>query len=314
MATITSAQNGNYSDTATWVGGVVPTSLDSVVIDHIVQADQDISVVNLTVVFGSGNQLVVTTSRNITVSNTMTLGGAAANGGILINAPAAIVNIVSNEIESNAGGSNRYGVKVTNANNVNITTGSMSTVSQSNVPIVYIDASGCNIDIDAATMTPSDTSELIKMVADSTLFVSGIGTTSNGNPTVLATDGEVIISGEFNNDGGAMAIQSNVIKINSTGSVKWLFQTNDALTDSYLYTSDEGTLGQAAESDVKLGVVYGPSDELTGTYDPDIVDTAQLAIDLLDEMQVSPHVLAQRLRSAATDDSVGDIVASTLGA
>jgi len=73
-----------------------------------------------------------------------------------------------------------------------------------------------------------------------------------------------------------------------------------------------GSAGYPSETDVKDGVVYGNSDQFEGTLQ--VVDTAQLAADLLDEIQTSSHVVAQRLRAAATDDSVGDIVASTLGA
>lgn len=73
-----------------------------------------------------------------------------------------------------------------------------------------------------------------------------------------------------------------------------------------------GSAGYPAETDVKDGVVYGNSDQFEGTLEQ--VDAAQLASDLLDEIQTSSHVVAQRLRAAATDDSVGSIVTSTLGA
>ena len=73
-----------------------------------------------------------------------------------------------------------------------------------------------------------------------------------------------------------------------------------------------GSAGYPLESNVKDGVIYGNSDQFEGTLE--VVDTAQLASDLLDEIQTSSHVVAQRLRAAATDDSVGQIVTSTLGA
>jgi len=96
------------------------------------------------------------------------------------------------------------------------------------------------------------------------------------------------------------------------GDLTWQMKT-PINGDRHLYTAGLLT-GYPLEADVEDGVVYGPSDEFEGTLSPVVVDTAQLATDLLNDIQTSSHVVAQRLRAAATDDSVGDIVASTLGA
>jgi len=96
-------------------------------------------------------------------------------------------------------------------------------------------------------------------------------------------------------------------------TAQWRFGTNTLGEDKFLYTASTLT-GYPLEEDVEDGVVYGPSNEYEGTLSPVNVDTAQLASDLLDDIQTSSHVVAQRLRAAATDDSVGSIVTSTLGA
>lgn len=84
MATITSAQTGNWSATTTWVGGVVPTAADDVVITstHVVTADVDITV--LTITSDASGQLLVNSARNITCT---------ASGGITVNSTAASTQV-----------------------------------------------------------------------------------------------------------------------------------------------------------------------------------------------------------------------------
>lgn len=84
-AQITSAQTGAWSATTTWVGGVVPTTTDNVVIadGHTVTIDQNVTVSNLTV--GQGTSGVLTFD-NVAI-HTLTVSGdiTVATGGTLIS-------------------------------------------------------------------------------------------------------------------------------------------------------------------------------------------------------------------------------------
>jgi hypothetical protein len=82
--------------------------------------------------------------------------------------------------------------------------------------------------------------------------------------------------------------------------------TNGSLRTAGLLT------GYPLESDVEDGVIYGPSSEFTGTLQPVVINTAQLATDLLTEMNTSNLTIAQGLRdgmgaSAAAIAAVGSI-------
>jgi hypothetical protein len=74
MATITSAQSGNFTDTTTWVGGVVPGADDIAIAatGHVIAIDQDVTV----------TQVQQAGSGKFTLGNGRTLtGGVQANAG-----------------------------------------------------------------------------------------------------------------------------------------------------------------------------------------------------------------------------------------
>ena len=81
---ITSAQNGNWSATSTWVGGSVPGASDAVVIAH------DVSCASTQ----SASTLTVNSSKTLTVSKDgqLTVAGAVSNSGTIL--------VVSDENES----------------------------------------------------------------------------------------------------------------------------------------------------------------------------------------------------------------------
>ena len=93
MATITAAQTGDWSDTSTWTGGVLPGADDTARIDndYVVTIDQDITVVALeTTTNAPAGYFTITASRNCTVG-ALIAGGECANGVVYIDATGAAV-------------------------------------------------------------------------------------------------------------------------------------------------------------------------------------------------------------------------------
>jgi hypothetical protein len=101
MATITSAASGNWSDTATWVGGVVPTSSDDVIIGagHTVAADVDITVLTISGAANVTSNLAITTNRTITCTGANGITAKNVNSGfglVRITGVGVTVNINAN--------------------------------------------------------------------------------------------------------------------------------------------------------------------------------------------------------------------------
>jgi hypothetical protein len=123
MATITSAASGNWSDTATWVGGVVPTAADDVIIGagHTVAANVDITVLTISGAANITSNLAVTTNRTITCTGANGITAKSVNNGlglVRISSPGIIVNINSNIRGVLSGGNS--GVDITASCTVNI--------------------------------------------------------------------------------------------------------------------------------------------------------------------------------------------------
>lgn len=339
MATITSAQSGNWSDTATWVGSVVPTINDDVIISggHLVDADVDINVLSIS--SSSNGQLLVTTSRNIICTGSGIITSSTGNISYgLINITAGlgeVVNITSDIIALGSGGKssvyvdgiatvniigfidalngsfNSYGVYIKSVNsNVNIIGNVLGGAGNTWAVRIISTAGNTHLSVSGiispggASATPA-----IRSDASSIIDVNGI-INSTSTAAAITSSTLVIVSGVLNNVNSRLAVSTPLMQLSSTSSTSWLFQTNS--NDKTLYTADALT-GYPLEKDVEDGVVYGPSDEFEGTLSPVVVDTAQLAVNLLDEIQTSSHVVAQRLRNSQTPEINQQQLTATLG-
>ena len=125
MATITSTATGNWSTTSTWVGGIVPTAIDDVVIaaGHVVTLDVDATVLSITGASTTTNWVAISTSRTLTCTATNGIIAKSANnaGGLVkITGVGITVNINSNLRGGSFGGGATFAVSVDSVSVVNI--------------------------------------------------------------------------------------------------------------------------------------------------------------------------------------------------
>jgi hypothetical protein len=208
MATITSAQTGNFSDTATWVGGVVPTVDDIAVADtgHVVTIDQNITVNRLINVssgyFLANDGVVITGNVNLQSSSTVVIlatgaeitivgnitNSFGAGNGVLINTPNCVLNVVG-DLSSTAGGNVvAYPIRVDGSNaTVNIT-GSLSggtTTGGATTAKLAINAANAIVNITGNVAGGSLWSGVVILVAGSNAILYVTGNVTAGTSTGL---------------------------------------------------------------------------------------------------------------------------------
>lgn len=340
MATITSAASGNWSNTATWVGGVVPVSGDTIILLHIVTLDVDINGISMTGYTGNNRLLVNGTSRNIT--NFSVTGTISSTDGLIRVENTTLSHTVSiSGIWDFSGTNSRMLIRNISPCNINITATVTMTMSLT-CHMLQVDGAGSNITftgtlnrLGSDTTTPvinwngaggtltitgniNTTSAMFingstATNTPDTLTVSGIST--NTGPTWSWYGKNIIASGVHSSIRGAVFIlpnfsTSNFIGIKKLAGASLQFGILDTMNVSTpLYSADLLT-GYPLPADVESGVTYGPVGEFEGTLSPVNIDTAQLAEDLLTELSTSSNALAERLRNASTVQTTGAQIAA----
>lgn len=322
MAEKYAVATGNWSDPATWDGGVKPVAGDTVHSNnYTVSMDEDATVALITNKVGTtaaaGGKFVVA-ANNITITADVEAGATDAiennfgtfnivgdlYGGTALNAWA--LNTFASRITNHIG--NCYGGASTNSWAHNI-------VGECNMTGNAFGGSG---------------NQAYGIACGGSLVLTGsaVGGSSGPNRYGVNVTGTAEIN-EARSNGSSQGVNGTctigVIRADNAStfpvSGKIQFFNDPSLVAIHVTQQDTSTLtltdstasaNYPAENEVESGVVFGNTNQFTGTLQ--VVDAAQLASDLLDEIQTSSHVVAQRLRAAATDDSVGSIVTSTLGA
>jgi hypothetical protein len=329
MALITSAASGNFSAGATWTGGVVPGVGDEARAStgHTVTIDVNTTCDEISNA-GTGKFVI---NDGITLTANVTSKG---NGFLacleLTAASPAIANIVGNI----TGGLTNQGRGVTN-----ISTGTLNvtgnctggTANQLCVAILNNSTGVVNITGNCSGGTGTvchavnnfSTGE-INITGDcsggSGAGASGAFNNSTGTLSVIGTiqasqtaagvaganaQQVTILSGPFLTETtrGVAPVYCLAWRWNASPSNSTYLEvmTNDLLVKRSLYTADNIT-GMPDEADVKDGVVYGPSNELTGTFEQSVSpDPADIAAAVWDEVLTGathnvPSSAGRRLR------------------
>jgi hypothetical protein len=160
-----------------------------------------------------------------------------------------------------------------------------------------------------ATTSNTDSALIIRPVQPITGKFRGAWT-SVGAPCIYALTSTISRSGVWNDSAGWNAVVVKNDRVINGESLR-VNKLDDSAVQTPLRTADLLT-GYPVESKVEDGTVYGPSNEFEGTLQPVVIDTAQLASDLLTEMNTSNLTIAQGLRdgmgaSAAAIAAVGSI-------
>ena len=339
MATITAnAVTGNFYDTASWVGGVVPLAIDDVVLPNgaIITADADIVVqsIRYTGLSSGAEGLLITANRSITMlgEGVYTLAGGNGSRVITVQGSALTVNIVG-DIPPNKGIGNTRGfvvsIESTNStinmvgnyapgaslyintvirtigtsNVVNITGNTSTNFGASGTALIT--ASGSNT-INLTSNGSATVAPVVSITSGAYLKFTGTGTCGSNHSFITADATSTVEFGDavLTNGINRMAVSATRIKMTAGADVSWRFETSNPLVNSFLYSASELT-GYPAEAKVEDGTVYGPSNEFEGTLQPVVINTAQLAADLLTEISTSSDPLAERLRNASTVQTTG---------
>ena len=128
----------------------------------------------------------------------------------------------------------------------------------------------------------------------------GSGNSVGGN--VIVTDRIIL------NKGQRTGFTSSLWEFSGTPTIEITFDDDSTAT----LTDGTESANYPSETDVEEGVVYGNLNQFTGTMK--ILDPVDFASSFAEELRTTTEPELVRIRTCATDDSVGNIVTSTLGA
>jgi hypothetical protein len=276
-------------------------------------------------VFGGGQNTRYTIIVN--ASTTINIVGNITNSMSLSNFATTIVILGGNPIinmTGNVSGGNSNNLAGASGNgiysNVTFTLNLTGNITTNSSPSIWFNTSGTLNLIGNATGGTAFPA-VYNITSPATIDILGTTTSGSGYPAIqgLVTT-FVKVRGNVVNTDTYCAIYAGRVTIDDNVT-SWQFKDSTNTTTRTLYTAGVN-LGNPAEYDVREGIDYGTSLELTGTLAvptadnvrkgvpiDDTVGTADLtAEDFLTAIEESTLDIAERLRNVATVQTTGDQV------
>jgi hypothetical protein len=187
-------------------------------------------------------------------------GGFGGTGnGFHVLGSNSTVNLTADLIQNQAGSftNTMLPIRVISTNTLNITATTILSQAAarliSNLGTVNITGNcyGSNINSSGHVISDGGTNTIIGGM------FGGLGAVVNG--------GSVTASGQISNSDGNMALRATAsLRLYSANQTEWTFQTDNLSVNTTLYTPGVA-IGFPATTNVKTGIVYGPTNNLTGT-------------------------------------------------
>jgi hypothetical protein len=242
MATITSAQSGDFSDTATWVGGVVPTVGDIAVAanGHVVAIDTDVTLTRVTQL-GTG-KFTLGGGRTLTADVEAVSGSFTSGGTVEVTATSgSTAYIIGNVTGLSSTAVNICGVNVTGTGTLQLTgnvTSSAGTVTDANLHAAIYTNTTCTIDVNGEVSGgPSGAQRkngiLCDTLSNATVLVTGnlIGrAVANYAVHLRGVSSSVTVIGNVTSSGGGF--NQAPYAIQATGSNNSVTVTGDVTAGS----------------------------------------------------------------------------------
>lgn len=204
MATITSAQSGNFSAPSTWVGGVVPASVDIAVAatGHVVVIDTNVTVTEFNQT-GTGK---FTLGNGITATGLVRGNAGTTTTGGTIEVVATTVATINGNIVIGAASSNSAAIVVTGTGTVNVN-GTITNTNSGTTRFGIWTATSCTLNVTGDIVFVSSATNLtaIRVTAaatTATLSFTGNITAIGSQPTYgidFSPSGTLALTGTFTN-------------------------------------------------------------------------------------------------------------------
>lgn len=217
-ATITSAASGNWSNTTTWVGGIVPTAADNVTIvaGHTVTVTASTNITNLNL-STTTSKLVINSDQTLLVSGTFANAGTTTNG---VNGPGSILftgtatfgsltptGVRPNVVIGNGVSANTVTVGANTLVNDMIVNGGATlsfltrTIGINGVFTNYGAVSGSTGQVNLATGNFTNTNTGIFTITSTGRITTTVGSFSNSGTITFSGAGRLYLGGNYTNSG-----------------------------------------------------------------------------------------------------------------